>query len=279
MNDKFPVPAFVNEILDAAVAFMPRLATAAAILLLGLMFAYALRRLSLGLVDVLDRFGHRFFGLRAGDRALWHSRSVAIVPRLLYWLTLLVFIGVAASVLGIGAINHAVESILGFVPVLLTASLILGGGYVLGGIVRDALIRSSARAGFAQAEVLGRWAQVMVVGAALLVSAAQIGIDISLIVNLVTVVIGALLGSFALGIGLGTPNHVNNYLSARYLRQQFEEGEELRIGSVQGRLLRIDKRAIVLQTCEGEMHIPARLLLEQPALRLGKSPDEADAGR
>lgn len=279
MSDELPVAAFFNDILDVAMAFMPRLATAAAILLLGLLLAFALRRLSLGLVDVLDRLGHRFFGLRAGERVVWRSRSTAIVPRLLYWLTVLLFIGLAASELGIPAINHAVESILGFVPVLLTAGLILGGGYVLGGIVRDALIRSSARAGFAQAEALGRWAQLLVVGGAFLVSAAQLGIDISLIVNLVTVVIGALLGSFALGIGLGTPNHVNNYLSARYLRQQFEEGEELRVGSVQGRLLRIDKRAIVLQTSEGEMHIPARLLLEQPALRLKAAPAEADAGR
>lgn len=268
MIDALSVPVFFNDLVVVAQAFLPRLALAGLILLAGLVLAYALRRLSVGLVDVLDRFGQRFFGLRAGDRVLWHSRSSAIVPRLLYWLTVLLFIGLAASVLGLQTLNRGVESMLGFVPVLLVALLILATGYVLGGIARDALLRGAARAGFAHAEALGRWAQAVVIGAAVLVSAGHIGIDISLIVNLVTVIIAALLGSFALGIGLGTPNHVNNYLSARYLRQQFAEGEQLRIGQVEGRLLRFEKRAVVLATTEGEMHIPAKLFLEQPALRL-----------
>lgn len=258
---------FPGDVVAAVLAFMPRLFAAIILLLAGLLLAHALRLLSIRLVDALDRLAQRFLRLRFDERRLLRTRSAAVVPRLLYWLTLLLFVGLAAGTLGLEALNRGIESLLGFVPALLVALLILWGGYVLGGIARDAILRSAGAAGLNRADALARIVQGFLVGAAVLVAVSQLGIDVSLIVSVVTVVISATVGAFALGIGLGTPNHVNNYLSARYVRQQFAEGDELQVGQWRGRLLRVDKRGVILDTAEGELHIPAKLFLEQPALK------------
>lgn len=271
-----PLPML--DVLQAVIDFAPRLLAALVLLMLGWLVARLLRLATSRLIRLAQRFlTRRFAGGLTELPQQWRPRSLEIFPRLIYWLTLLAFLGMASWVLGLELFSRWIDSLVTYAPTLLLAAAIILSGYFLGEIAHDVTIQAARTAHLSHSDLLGRAAQVSLFGSALLIGASQLGIDVSLVVYLVTVALAALLGAFALGFGLATPGHVNNYLSARYLRRYFNEGDRVEIGDHHGTILTIGPHMVVIETEQGELIVPARLFVEQSCLRLAPA-DDALAG-
>jgi small-conductance mechanosensitive channel len=95
---------------------------------------------------------------------------------------------------------------------------------------------------------------------ALVIGLDQIGIDVTFLIILAAVTVGGLLLSISLAFGFGTREFVGNLIAAQQLKSTLEEGDHLRIGDVEGRVLEITATAVILINETGRVHVPARLL-------------------
>jgi len=247
------------------IAATPQLLIALAVLVLGWFVAQLLRLATRKLIRGLDSL---WSSGDADDNAaqLRTKRTQAIIAgNLVFWVTLIFFIATAANLAGWQMLSNWMDSIVVYLPNLVSGLLIILAGYLVSNVVRKGVVSAADSAGMPQGTVLARITQVVVIFTTLLIGIEQIGIDVDFLTNVVIVVVGVLLGGAALAFGLGARGLVANLIGAQYLRKHCRIGEFMRIGDIEGSIVEVTQTCVVLDTEYGRAVIPARLFQEQPS--------------
>jgi hypothetical protein len=90
----------------------------------------------------------------------------------------------------------------------------------------------------------------------------QIGIDVELFESILVILVATFLGSLALAFGLGAGPTVGNIIAARYLRNTYQPGQEIRVNDIRGRILEIATTGVLVDSETGRTFIPARIFEE-----------------
>jgi small-conductance mechanosensitive channel len=242
----------VAEIVD----YLPTLLGACIILLVGWGVARLLRAGTNRAGDKINRVLDRVF--RSGRLAQFRlsSRMLSALAEVIFWLTLFVFVSIAARAAGLTTFAIWLDRMTANLPNIVAGVLVIIVGFFLGEIVRN--LASAQRT--AQGLLIGKALQIAVIVIALIVGLDLIGIDVTFIVTIAAVAIGVLLGGFAIAFGLGARNYVANLIGAHELRREIEPGQMIRVGETEGEVIEITATTIVLATSDGRRRIPAAIL-------------------
>lgn len=202
-----------------------------------------------------------------------HSYSAAprIASRIVFWVVMLFFILAAAEVLELRVISGLLSGVTAYLPRLLAGVLILFTGLWFGEATRAVIIRTSARAGIEQAGILGRLGQILVLLVVFAVAAGQVGIDNTVLVALIATLFGVLLGAIALAFALGAKTTIANMLGAQSIAQTYNAGDIIRIANIEGKILRITRTSLILETHEGQVLVPAKRFSEQESVHVSRT--------
>jgi small-conductance mechanosensitive channel len=184
-----------------------------------------------------------------------------------YWVVVLFFLTAATQVLGLDAFLGWLNRVVAYLPTLLTGGLIILAGFLVSALVRD-LVVTAAPVGGSQRALLGRVAQFVILVTAIVIGADQIGIKVTFLVIMVTVLASTLLGGLALALSLGARTYVSNLIGAHYLSQQFRAGQMVRVGNYEGHILEFTATSIVIETADGRVNLPAKIYHEEPIVLL-----------
>lgn len=248
---------------DQLGAFLPRIAGALVLLLVGLLLASIVGRITRkALVRVgLDRLGDRSgaSGLLAqGGLGGSLSALVATAVRL----TIVVVVCFAAmTLLGLEFLSDSLNQGILFIPRLLTALALVLIGVVAGAIARVWVERTSAQLDFPVS--IGVVIQVLVVALFALSAAAQAGVSVGPLVAIALVLVGALAVTLSLAFGLGAREVARSLSSGRYARADFEVGQTIRVDDVRGEILRIDAAAVTLKAGDETIRVPNSIMVER----------------
>ena len=115
--------------------------------------------------------------------------------------------------------------------------------------------------------------QAVVVAAALVIGLGQAGIDTTLLVSIVVILLAGLFGGMSLAFGLGAKDMVANVIGTHYARKDFLIGQGARVGGIEGEILRITPTAVVLETPDGQAVVPGGLFQREAILILDAEAD------
>ena len=104
----------------------------------------------------------------------------------------------------------------------------------------------------------------------MIVGVDQIGVDITVVVTALAIVLACLLGGLSIAFGLGARSYVSNLIGAHYLGREYQEGERIRINKIEGTILEITSVAVILETNEGRLTVPARLFSDEAVLLISR---------
>lgn len=256
-----------GETYRSFLEYLPHLGAALLLLLAGWLIARLLRsvviRLAGGLNTALARISawsgtRRRLTLTPGARSL--------IGNVVFWVVILLFIAMAARVARLELFTTWLDRIVAYLPTLFAGGLILLAGYFVSTVVRDLVVAALHSAGSTHSEFLGRVTQSAIFLAAIVIGLDQIGIDITFLTILFSIVVGGLLASLSLAYGLGARVLVANLLGARYLQRLLEPGQVARISGIEGQVLELTPTSVILATDDGRMSIPAKLFQEEAVL-------------
>lgn len=247
----------LSQILLEMLAYLPKLMSALLLLLLGGLLAVILRRLSRAMLARLDRYLRRLHIPRLGTPLAINARTINVIATLIFWLVLLVFIAAATQVSGLDIFTQWLGSLIAYLPTVLAGLLIIAAGYIFSLILRDLTIAAASSMHISQAVLLGRLTQFAILAIALVLGIAQIGIDVSFLTALITVLVGVFGAGLALAFALGAKDLVGSVLAMRYVREQLREGDQIRIGEMEGRILEFTHCHIIIQLESGHTYLPA----------------------
>jgi small-conductance mechanosensitive channel len=228
-------------------------------LVAGLLLAMLGRRLTRALVR---RGGRLVAGLGRSGEAPDTSRVEGVVGTTVYFGILLFAIMAATEMLGLPVVTSWLTEVVSYLPRVVVAMLILALGTVLARVAREVVARAALSARAPGGERIGRIAEVALLVASGLVAIEQLGIEVSFLKTSILILLAAVLGGAALSFGLGSRDLVANVLSAHYLQRTFQVGQTIRVGDVEGRIVRITEIAVVVQSGDGEIVVPAQELTQ-----------------
>ncbi|MBI2537056.1 MAG: mechanosensitive ion channel, partial [Gemmatimonadetes bacterium] len=163
-------------------------------------------------------------------------------------------------------VSRVGERLSAFVPAALTGLAIVLVGLVAASLAGGVAAAGAASAGVRYAGAVGRAAQIVVLALALLLGLQQIGIHGEVIAGLLAAILAVALAGAALAFGLGARVAVSNIVAAYYVTQMYRVGQTVRVGEIEGRILRATSTALILDTKDGQVHVPAGLFSEQPSI-------------
>ncbi len=201
-------------------AFVPNLVGAIIVLIIGLIVAAGLGALvekvfeAVRLDSFLEKLGVKPYFERAGLRL----RAAYFLGRLVYWFIAIAFLLAASDSLGLYALSGFLNSVLGYMPNVIAAVLIMLASVVLGNFLRRVVMASVMSAKLHAAHFLGTltWWAIVVFG--FLAALTQLNIAVTIIQSIVTgfIAMVALAGGLAFGLGgKDYANHLVNKLKER----------------------------------------------------------------
>jgi small-conductance mechanosensitive channel len=260
------IAAVVQRAGDQLGDFLPRLAGALLLLIVGLLAAILIGRIvRRALVRAgVDRFAERSGTSELLDQAGLGSSLSALMGTAVRLTIVVVACFAALTLLGLEFLSDSLNQGVLFIPRLLTALALILIGVVLGAFVRAWLERTSAQLDFPVA--IGPIVQVLIIVLFGLCAAAQAGVTVAPLTAIALVLLGAIAATLALAFGLGAREIARSLTSGRYARSDFQVGQTIRVDDMRGEIVRIDAAATTLKTADATVRIPNSILVERIVL-------------
>ncbi len=254
--------------LGIFIAFIPKLFGALMLVALGYLLA---RLVGFGAARLLQLVGmDRLLSRTAVQALLDRSNTKKTVSQLLgilvFWVIFLLFLISAAEAMSLSIVSQALRDLTYYLPKVGLAALILVLGLLAANLVRELISLACSTAGVTQGSIV---AQAFYVAAILLVVVTainQLGVDTTLLNSTITLVIAGLIGGAAISFGLGARTAVANLIAAHYLHPVLRVGQKVRLGNLQGVVVAMTPIAIILETDQGRVVVPASQFTETTTL-------------
>jgi small-conductance mechanosensitive channel len=256
----------LNALWTAFTEFTPRLLGAGLILVLTFLAARFLQRWGIrllrrvGLDDAFERTGAASSLQRVG----FGRSPSAVFGYVIFWGILLAGVAAALSTLGLASLQRNIDLIVALAGKALVAVLILAGGLAVAGWLSNLAAQQAEDAELRGGDIFRRAVFAAVLTVAALLAAAQVGIEISLLVILAVVLFGTvgLVAAIALGVGLAPLS--GNIAAGRYVQgNNIRPGDEISVDGIEGTVEELGLASVTLRSENGSLHhIPNRVLLE-----------------
>ncbi|MBU0576251.1 hypothetical protein KJ707_01315 [Patescibacteria group bacterium] len=213
-----------TETLIEISAFLPRLAAALLILLIGAAVAKAVKALAVKLLEAMKVANwvkntpvEHFF-----KNAEFGEKMEGVLGSIVYWILMLVVIHSTVSVLGLASLTHVLERVIAYVPRIISSILVLFFGLLVAGVVESLVKGSIMSVDGRSARLLGKISSYLVLIIAVLAAINELRIASELIMVLFIGFVTMLSLGFGLALGFGGQYIVKDVLTKWY-KQTSEE--------------------------------------------------------
>ena len=207
-----------NNILSRFFVFLPSFFAAIIIFLFGLMLGKWVKAL---VVKILEAVKLDWLLRKAGlgsylNKADIRDKIEVFFGELVRWLIVLVFSMAAVNIVGLTTVSSVLNSLLGYIPNIISAVLVLTIGVLLAGLIESLIKGAVSQVDVRSSRMLAKIASYLVVVVSALAAVNELGIAQSLINTLFIGVVATLTLGIGLAIGLGARELVAKILMDWY---------------------------------------------------------------
>jgi mechanosensitive ion channel-like protein len=208
---------------------LPRLLALVTFLSIGLLMAWLVKALT---VRVLTAFRFDRLCERCGlDTALAQAgikQPVSVVlSRVLFWTVFLLFAFMGVDAVNLPATANLISQIVGFLPNVLAAALVLLVGVLSANFFAEAALIAAVNAQLQEARIVAslvRWGILLFTFAMVL---TQLGIAKEIVISAFSITFGGVVFALALGVGLGIRHLMRETIERRLRKKKEEKLDEL----------------------------------------------------
>lgn len=245
---------------EKIMGFLPSLVGAIIVILLGWLFAriiaYAVKRILL--LAKFDRWNESINQSELARKSEVTLDPVKIISRFVFWIVMLIVLIISLEIMGWEAVTAQVGKLVVYLPKLFIAIVIFIAGMYIANLVKQLLRTTLLSLEVTAAKVISLLAFYIIIILVSLTALNQADINTEILNNNIILILGAALLTFAISFGLGSVDIIKNILSALYGKRNFEIGQKVKIGDIEGEILNIDNVSVTIKTTKGKTIIPAR---------------------
>jgi small-conductance mechanosensitive channel len=253
-NIKTNVVDNINTIWTDIIALLPNIIGALLILIFGLIVAFIIKKISasllrkIGLDRVSRNTGVSDVMLDAGIA----KRPSILASKIIFWLVLFVFLVPVANTLGLTELVSLFKGLIGFLPKIITALVIIIFGMMFAQFLRRSIIEKPSTIGSNSAQSLGNLVYGIMVTVIVLVALEQLDIATELLHAIIKLVVAGIMLALAISVGFGAKEVAHNLLSGVYAREHFKPGEQIEIDQIKGEIQEVSTLNTIISLSENE---------------------------
>lgn len=202
-----PLTAPLNQFLSSMILFFPNLVAAIILLAVGWIIGEVVGRIA---KELLMRFKVDQYISKKGPML----KISDIFPLIFEWVVYLVFIQAAVEALGVVALVDFVGTVLAFIPGFIEAIVVVIVGYIIAEYVKSEIEKSK----IAYSNIMGKVLFWLMVYVALALALPLVGIDATLVNNMLLITVASVGLGVAIAIGLGLKDAISELAKAKTKR-------------------------------------------------------------
>lgn len=243
------VSAF-EDLIDQVIDAMPRIFAAVVVLLVGIIVAKLLAEITKRLLGWIEQNKY----IQKAEKTAGLSGSLAgLAGKFLYWVVFVIFFSAAVDVLELQSLSDTVDSIVSFAPNIFAAAFVFAIAYLGSVILRDLVRASLDEVKFPASRAIGIIVQVFILLFGVVTAVAQLGLDLTLLNNNITVVVAGLMLGVAAAFGFGGKKMAASYVTGLANKKHFKKGQKVTSGDVSGKIKSLSYTTAVVETKDGEV--------------------------
>ncbi len=251
---------FVNS-AEVIGSNLPHFITGFILIVIGWILA---KLISGGIAKALDRIGINKLGDKLREIELFKSfnyRLSDIVKKILYYSIFLVFFLSACEVTGLENVSSGIYNLLGYLPKLLVAGIMFLAGTFIANIVKDLVANATSSMNIKGGKFISQAIFYFLVIMVSITSLNQAGIGTEIITNNLTMILGAVLLTFAIGYGLASKDIMASTLASFYSKEKFKVGQTVGVNGIKGQIVDRDSTSVTIASDGRKVMIPLSKLV------------------
>jgi hypothetical protein len=241
--------ATYQGVITSLIAWTPRVILAFVLVVVALVVAKVIERVLRAVMtrmrfdSLVERVGIDQAFQRMGIRESLNK----VVPRIVYYLLLVLFAKTGADAMGLAAISNAIGAFMGYLPNIVAALLILVLGSTAAQFAGRAVTEAATNSGIDFAASLGSLVSGVLMFVLGIMAVSQLQIDTEIVRVVTAAVLAGMALAFGLAFGLGSRDLTRNILAGFYARKTFVIGREMEVLGERGELKSITPTQTLLQ--------------------------------
>ena len=254
-----------QDLLNSIIEFAPQVVVGLILLIVAIIFAKIVEKV---LQVVLTRLNLDRLVQKVGFDKTLHSMGIRqalnrFLPRLVYFLLLMVLARTLADAMGLTAISQAFAAFFAYLPNIVAALLLLVLGSAAAQFAGKTVSSAAEGSGIDFAPTLGRVVTGLIIFLVGVMAISQLNFETE-IVRIVTTIILATFGlAFALSVGLGTRDVARNVVTGFYVKRLVTPGTATRIGGHEGIVAGVTATHTLLETEKGLIQLANSKFLDE----------------
>lgn len=243
----------LQKLKDSFELYLPKILLSFIVLLIG----YIIARIAMYLVvRVFNYFAKQ---LRQQFKSINLFNTGAFLGKAIFWIILVGSILIIFDILGFSLLSKWFQGLIYYLPNVIAAVLIIIGAIVFNNILSDLSVSLKNQTGLNLSPALIRGLRFIIIAIASIIALDQLGIEISLLIDVIDIILAAVLFGAALAFGLGASSSIKNILSTYYIKKIYKEGDEIRFGETRGEIIKISENSVVIQNEREQVNIPSKI--------------------
>lgn len=242
-----------TEIANQTVELFPKFLAAVVMVIVGLLVAKLLQKLVQKLLKLIHLEKYvRDSGSAGFLNSIGVQVNVAhIISLLVFWIVLLSFILPACNVMGLTFFSRVINGLVGYIPNIAVAMLVLLLGVWAANIVSSLVGGMLIRMNSEYTEVVQSLVKVLVLLSAVIIALLQLHVAVQLLSNMLLLFVGALVIGFAAVFVLGTKDVLRHIMVSEYLRKSLPVGTHVKTDSFEGQIVEIGPLTSTIKQQDG----------------------------
>jgi hypothetical protein len=263
------------EVGGQLIGVLPSLLGAITVLIVGWLFAKLFSRIIEKILKAIkvDTLAEKFSSIDVLDSIT--IKPSVVISRILYYLIMLIVVAVSADLMALKILSTQVESLIEYIPNLITAGLIMVFGLLLANMVKELLLTTFRSLGMSSGTIISNFVFYFLFITIALSALSQASIKTAFIENNLTIIIGGIMVAFAIGYGYASRNVMANFLGSLYSKPKFRIGDIIEVTQIKGKIIGMDNTSMLLRTGDDRRIVIPLSLLTHNKVEIFESLDEA----
>lgn len=208
------ITSSANQFWQAIGDFVPALLGAIVLIILGVLVAKLVEAVLVKVLQLLkvDKLKKNQKVANTLKETGLDIDVIGLLGRVAFWVVVVIFAMAAVEVLGLSAMRDVLRELLGYLPSVLAAVVVLTVTIAGARLLRDAVTITLKQMSVDYAGIVGSVAHWAIIVFGVIMTVDQLGFDTTIITTNVTVVVAGVMLGLALAFGLGGRNQAEKLL-------------------------------------------------------------------
>lgn len=214
-----------RDMMKRMALFFPKLLALLSFMVLGLVVALVIKAILGRLLRVMrvDVLSERW-GLQAAlSKAGLNQPLSQVVARVVFWIVFVIFVFMGVDALDLPATSGLMSQVLGYVPSVVAAGLLILVGVLLANFLAEATLIATVNAQIQEARLIAtlvRWSVFVFTAATVL---TQLGIAKEIVIAAFSIIFGGVVMALAIAVGLGGRHIARTIMERRWRNAKDKE--------------------------------------------------------